>query len=57
MGWETERRVKYRAGREIVKKCVYLGRDIYKKGRVEVEVRCRIQAGANAWIYLDGNGG
>ena len=31
-----------------VNKCVYLGRNISENGRVGVEVRCRIQAGANA---------
>ena len=31
-----------------VNKCVYLGRNIYENGRVGVEMRCRIQAGANA---------
>ena len=31
-----------------VNKCVNLGRNISENGRVEVEVRCRIQAGANA---------
>ena len=32
-----------------VKNCVYLGGNISENGRVDVEVRRRIQAGANAW--------
>ena len=32
-----------------VNNCVYLGGHISRNGRVDVEVRRRIQAGANAW--------
>ena len=32
-----------------VNNCVYLGGNISENGRVDVEVRRRIQAGANAW--------
>ena len=37
-----------------VKGCVYLGGNISENGRVDVEVRRRIQAGANAWRNLEG---
>ena len=33
---------------------MYLGGDISENGRVEVEVRRRIQAGANAWRNVEG---
>ena len=59
MGWQTERGAKHQVGREDVKqvkKCMYLGGNISKNGRVEVEVevRSRIQAGANAWRNVEG---
>ena len=34
--------------------CVYLGGNISENGRVDVEVRRRIQAGANAWRNVEG---
>ena len=37
-----------------VKNVVYLDANISENGRVEVEVRCRIQAGAIAWRNLEG---
>ena len=37
-----------------VKNCVYLGGNISENGLVEVEVRRRIQAGANAWRNVEG---
>ena len=37
-----------------VNKCVYLGRNISESGRVNVAVRRRIQAGANAWRKVEG---
>ena len=37
-----------------VKNCVYLGGNISENGRVGVEVRRRIQAGANAWRNVEG---
>ena len=37
-----------------VKNVVYLGGNISENGRVEVEVRRRIQAGANAWRNVEG---
>ena len=37
-----------------VKHFVYLGGNISENGRVEVEVRRRIQAGANAWRNVEG---
>ena len=37
-----------------VNNCVYLGGNISENGRVEVEVRRRMQAGANAWRNLEG---
>ena len=37
-----------------VKNFVYLGGNISENGRVEVEVRRRIQAGANAWRNVEG---
>ena len=37
-----------------VNKCVYLGGHISENGRVDVEVRRRIQAGANAWRNIEG---
>ena len=40
-----------------VKKFVYLGGNISENGRVDVEVRRRIQAGANAWRNVEGGGG
>ena len=33
---------------------MYLGGNISENGRVEVEVRRRIQAGANAWRNVEG---
>ena len=33
---------------------VYLGGNISENGRVDVEVRRRIQAGANAWRNVEG---
>ena len=33
---------------------VYLGGNICENGRVDVEVRRRIQAGANEWINVEG---
>ena len=41
-------------GKEQVKNFVYLGGNISENGRVEVEVRRRIQAGANAWRNVEG---
>ena len=37
-----------------VKNFVYLGRNISENGRVDVEVRRRIQTGANAWRNVEG---
>ena len=37
-----------------VKNCVYVGGNISENGRVDVEVRRRIQTGANAWRNLEG---
>ena len=37
-----------------VNNVVYLGGNICENGRVEVEVRRRIQAGANAWRNVEG---
>ena len=37
-----------------VKQFVYLGGNISENGRVEVDVRCRIQSGANAWRNIEG---
>ena len=37
-----------------VKNCVYLGGNISENGRLDVEVRRRIQAGANAWRKVEG---
>ena len=37
-----------------VKNVEYLGGNISENGRVEVDVRCRIQAGANAWRNVEG---
>ena len=37
-----------------VNNCVYLGGNISENGRVDVEVRRRIQAGANAWRNVEG---
>ena len=37
-----------------VENVVYLGEHISENGRVEVEVRRRIQAGANAWRNVAG---
>ena len=37
-----------------VKHFVYLGGTISENGRVDVEVRRRIQAGANAWRNVEG---
>ena len=37
-----------------VKNVVYLGGNISENGRVEVEVRRRIQAGASAWRNVEG---
>ena len=37
-----------------VKNVVYLGGNISENGRLEVEVRRRIQAGANAWRNVEG---
>ena len=37
-----------------VNNCVYLGGNISENGRVGVEVRRRIQAGANAWRNVEG---
>ena len=38
-----------------VNNCVYLGENTSENGRVDVEeVRCRIQAGANAWRNVEG---
>ena len=37
-----------------VKNFLYLGGNISENGRVEVEVRRRIQAGANAWRHVEG---
>ena len=57
MGWETERGAKHQVGRKDVKQvnnCMYLGGDISENGRVEVGVRRRIQAGANAWRNVEG---
>ena len=36
---------------------MYLGGNISEKGRVDVEVRRRIQSGANAWRNVEGGGG
>ena len=55
--WETERGVKIRLeGKDIkqVKNVVYLDANISENRRVEDKVRCRIQAGANAWRNLEG---
>ena len=60
VGWETERGVNIRLkGKDIkqVKNCVYLGGNISENGRVDVEVRRRIQAGANAWRNVEGGNG
>ena len=35
---------------------MYLGGNISEKGRVDVEVRRRIQSGANAWRNVEGGG-
>ena len=40
-----------------VENCMYLGGNISENGRVEVDVRCRMQAGANAWRNVGGNDG
>ena len=50
MSWKAERAVRLE-GKDIkqVKNVVYLGGNISENGRVDVEVRRRIQAGANAW--------
>ena len=37
-----------------VNNSMFLGGNIYENGRVEVEVRRRIQAGANAWRNVEG---
>ena len=37
-----------------VNNCVYLGQNISENGRVDVEVRRRIQAGVNAWRNVEG---
>ena len=37
-----------------VTNCVYLGGNISENGRVKVDVRRRIQAGANAWRNVEG---
>ena len=37
-----------------VKNFVYIGGNISENGRVDVEVRRRIQAGANAWRNVEG---
>ena len=37
-----------------VNNCMYLGGNISENGRVEVEVRRRIQAGANSWRNVEG---
>ena len=37
-----------------VNNLVYLGGNISENGRVDVEVRRRIQAGTNAWINVEG---
>ena len=37
-----------------VKNVVYLGGNITENGRVDAEVRRRIQAGANAWRNVEG---
>ena len=37
-----------------VKKFVYLGRNVSENRRVDVEVRRRIQEGANAWRNVEG---
>ena len=36
-----------------VNNVVYLGRNISENGRVDVDVRRRIQAGANAWRKIE----
>ena len=36
---------------------VYLGGNISENGRVDVEVRRRIQAGANGWRHVEGGNG
>ena len=53
MGWETERGAKHQVGGE-VNNFVYLGGNISENGRVDVEVRRRIQAGANARRNVEG---
>ena len=37
-----------------VNNCVHLSGNISENGRVDVEVRRRIQAGANAWRNIEG---
>ncbi len=37
-----------------VNNCVYLCGNISENGRMDVEVRSRIQAGANAWRNVEG---
>ncbi len=37
-----------------VNKCVYLCGNVCESGRLDVEVRRRIQAGANAWRSVEG---
>ena len=37
-----------------VNNCVYLGGNVSENGRVDVEVRRRIQAGTNAWRNVEG---
>ena len=55
MGWETERGVQHHVGRERqVNNVVYMGGNISANGRLDVEVRCRMQAGANAWRSVEG---
>ena len=57
MGFETERGVNTRLeGKDIkqVNNFVYLGGNISENGRVGVEVRRSIQAGANAWRNVEG---
>ena len=55
VGWETQRGAKHQVGGERqVKNFVYLGGNISENGRVDVEVRRRIQAGANAWRNVEG---
>ena len=57
VGWETERGVKHQLEGKDIKQLnnfVYLGGNISENGRVDVEVRRRIQAGANAWRNVEG---